>query len=433
MIPASSSTHPLAAERSPWLRGPIRVPAAPSVSAAALLLAAMARGESVLDNLDAGPGTAAVMELLPRLGARLDRHGERIHVQGIGVGGFLAPEAPIDLPPLGEAGLLVLALLAAHDFETRFTGCMAAPMTDALLDFLQRNGSRIGRHGTDLVTRAPRFGLPLDLALPPGAGPLALPFLLQALVTTGTSVLQTPETGSAAEALLAGFGGRLAATPGDDATRLAVEGMAPLRAQALSLPADPGLAAYPAVAALIAPDSEITVPGLALDHDRMALLDALQMLGGDIRLDPAERGAGVDLRIVHGPLTGTVIPAALGIAPEDFAILAVAAAFASGETLIEGLGHGARRLTLSRALRANGVDCEERAEGLAVRGARRVPGGGSVAVRLDPRLAMAFLVLGMGADRPVTIDDGEVMAQLFPGFVASFEHVGASFAAGGAA
>ena len=423
----------LTAERSPWLRGPIRVPGDAAASRLALLLAAMARGESVIESLSGSPDIPPLIAAIEQLGVHIARHGARWHVEGIGVGGFLAPAGPIDVSAMGEGALLLIALLAAHDFESRFTGVPASAWIDALLDFIHRNGSRVERDGTNVMVRAPRFGVPLDLALPPGASALQPPLLLQSLVLTGTSVLHLPEPGGdAAEGVLAAFGAKITDTAEETGTRVAVEGMAPLRALAFGVPGDPVLAAFPAVAALIAPDSEITVEALSLNHSRLAVLDALQMLGSDIALEAPKRPARdtADLVARYSKLTGTVIPADLGIDLDDFAILAVAAAFAEGETLLEGLSEGQKRLSLSRALRANGVPCEERPQGLAITGRARVPGGGKLFGRLDPKLSMSFLVLGMAADKPVTIDDGGVMAELFPGFAAAFEHVGASFSTG---
>ena len=412
------------------MRGPIRLPGDPLASALALILAAMARGESVIENLSSGPAANAVVAALRQCGAHLAERSGRWHVQGIGIGGFLAPTGPIDLAGTGDAGTLLLGLLGAHDFDTRISHAAALPMTEALLDFLRRGGARAERSGEDIALRAPRFGIPLDLALSSEAHGLIAPLLLHALVTTGTSSLHLPAgLHDPAEGLLTLFGARLGAETADDVTRLALEGMAPLRAQALAVPGDSRLAAYPAVAALIAPDSEITISSVALQPGGLGLLDALALLGGDITVGEARRGAA-DIVVRHGPLTGTTLPADLGIAPEDYPILAVAAAFAEGETLLEGLGEGVRRLALTRALRANGVECVEQAGGLLIRGKRKVPGGGNILTRLDPKLAMAFLVLGMAADRPVTIDDGAAMADLFPGFTAAFEHVGASFSDG---
>jgi 3-phosphoshikimate 1-carboxyvinyltransferase len=436
MIEASMSPIPLIAGRSPWLRGPIRLPGDPAQSQLALILAAMARGESVVENVCKDISVNAVMQALGQLGVPISHTNERWHVQGIGVGGFLAPEARIDLGKTGSGALLLIALLAAHDFETEFAGVAPTPMNEALLDFLRRNGVRVERSGETVTVRAPRFGIPLDLALSAEAHALIAPLLLHCLVVTGRSTLHLPEGATdPAEGLLALFGAKLGVSTEATGVHLSLDGMAPLRAQALAVPGDPALAAYPAVAALLAPDSELTMESVALNTGGMALLDALALLGGDISLGQAKRGGhGVaDITARHGALLGTTIPADLPIGPADYPILAVTAAFAEGETVFEGLGEGPHRLALTKALRANGVDCVEQRGGLLVRGQKRVPGGGNIGGRLDPKLAMSFLILGMAADKPVTIEDGAVMSQLFPGFVAAFEHVGASFSVGSAA
>lgn len=429
MIPASIPKVPLSAERSPWLRGRIQLPGDPALSAAALILAAMARGESVLDNIG-GAQAEAVAAILRRLGARIDQRPGGWHVQGIGTAGFLTPDGPFDLGATGEAAPLLLGLLGGHDFCSELTGLAGTPNAGPLLDFIARNGGQVEREGDTVRVRAPRFAIPFDLALSQEAQALVAPLLLLALVTAGRSTLHLPEgVRDPIEDLMVPFGARLGAATEGEFTRMMLDGMLPLRAQALTLPGDPTLAVYPAVAALIAPDSEVTLSTVALQPRGLALLDALALLGAEIAIGEVRRG-GADIIVRHSALVGTAIPAGLGIAPEDFPILAVAAASAEGETLLDGLGEGIRRLALTRSLRANGVECVEQQGGLLVRGKPRVPGGGNVITRLDPKLAMAFLVLGMAAEKPVTIDDGAAMQDLFPGFTEAFEHIGASFSVG---
>jgi|GEM_PF-4128503 len=436
MTEASKPLIPLTAERSPWLRGPVRLPGDPAQTGLALILAGLARGDSIVDRPGSAPAVDAIIDALGQLGARIERVERRLHVRGTGLGAFLPAAGPIDLADAGAGGLLLIAALAAHGFTSRFVNIGADPMRGALLDFLERNGARIERNGDVLSLYPPRFPIPLDLALSGEARALIAPLLLHCALVVGRSSLHLP-TGitDPAEGLLAQFGVRLAAESGDGVTRVVVEGMAPLAAQSLTIAGDPSLAVFPAVAALIAPDSEIVVESVALNHGSLALLDALVLLGGDVGIAEArEGGAGLaDITARHGKLVGTTIPASLGIAPDDYAILTVAAAFAEGETIFEALGEGAHRLILTRALRANGIHCVEQRGGLMVRGKPRAPGGGKVDTQLDPKLAMSFLVLGMGADQPVTIDDGAAMSTLFPDFVSALEHVGGSFSTGAGA
>lgn len=428
----TNSPVPLAASRSPWLRGTVRVPGDRTASRLALVLAALSRGESTLEHLAGGPDIAALAAALRRLGPALSQSGDSWTVQGFGPGCLLAPDGPIEIAPLGEAALMLIAILGIQSFETTLTGYVPTPMAEALLDFLHRTGTHVGRTESGLTLRGPRFALPLDLRLPREALGLKTPLLLAALLTRGTSILRLPAESDPAEDLCTSFGAAIAAAPDDEGPRLMVEGLAPLRATRISVPSDPVLAAFPAVAALIAPDSEIAVDTVSLSVERMAVLDALKLMGADIAMPPAKAGGRdtADLLARHGKLRGTLIPADLGVSAEDFPILAVAAAFAEGETLFEGLTETGKRLNLTRALRANGVECEEREVGLAVRGAPRIPGGGNVITRLDPKLAMAFLVLGLAADKPVSVDDGAVMAEIFPDFVRGFEHIGCRFTAG---
>jgi len=426
MPQSSLPPTPLTAERSPWLRGPVRVPGEPGLSHLALVLAALARGDSVLEGLAAGPATRAVARLLDGLGAGVTERAGRWHVQGIG--GLLAPLGPLDFSELGAAAPLLLALLAAHAFDSRVEGLAPGPPVDDLLAFLRAAGTRAVDEDGALRLRGARFAVPLDVTLPPAALALREPLYIGALCAAGTSLVHLPPgSAGAAELLLAGFGARLAVAEDAAGQRVEIAGLAPLRPQSFVAPADPVLAALPAIAALIAPDSEVTIPAVALAPDRLGLLVALARLGGDIAFTPGPRPGTADLRVRHSRLVGTRLPASLPIAAEDRPLLAIAAAFAAGETLIEGMAEGHHRLALTRALRDNGVECEEREGGLLVRGQPVVPGGGKVATRLDPKLAMGFLVLGMASREPVSIDDGGVMSALFPDFVAAFEHVGASF------
>jgi 3-phosphoshikimate 1-carboxyvinyltransferase len=429
MVQAPNPSTPLAAERSPWLRGSIRLPGDPVQSRLSLIAATLARGETVIDRLSESATTDALIASLRAGGGRIERVSGRWHVQGLGLPGPLAPLAPLELAAAGAAAPLLVALFGGQPFATQFSG-LAGGAGEMMLAFLAANGTRVGRDGDNATTEGPRFAVPFDLAPSAEAHELVQPLLLHGLLTTGRSRLRLPPgAADPAEALLAQFGAEIEANDSETGREVTIEGLTPLRAQALSMSGDAALAVYPLVAALIAPDSEVTVEGVSLSPGGLALLDALKRLGGDLTLEPVRRGVA-DIVARHGTLTGAVIPADLPIAADDFAILAVAAAFAEGETLLCGLREGHGRFALTRALRDNGVDCVEQAEGLIVRGQRRAAGGGKVAARLDPKLAMSFLVFGMASDRRVSIEDSSILAAAFPGFVSAFEHIGASFSEG---
>ena len=428
MVQPSSSPTPLIASRSPWLRGPVRLPGDPGLSALALLLAGLARGESRLDNLSRSSETAVMLAALGRLGVPVERDEGPCSVRGLG--GVLAPQAPIDLAGAGSGAGLLLGLLAAQDFETMFTHLDLTPGIESLLMFLAANGVKIGVADGGIAVRGPRFPVPLDLALGPGGEAIVLPLLLNAAMSIGTSSLKLPAGfRDPAVDLFGRFGAKLQTAPVERDLQLTLEGLPELGAQTLAIPGDARLAAFPAVAALIAPNSEVAIPDVALAPANLGPLEALMLMGANISYGVPVHGAA-ELTVRQGPLHGATIPAGLPLLPEDYPILTIAAAFAEGETLFEGLGEGARRLAITRALRDNGVDCIEQPHGLRVRGQPRVPGGGNIAARLDPRLAMAFLVLGLATDKPVSIEDGSVIDDLFPDFAGAFEHVGASLVPG---
>src|SRR5690348_16648541 len=116
-----SSLHPLAASRSPWLRGNVRVPGDRTASRLALVLAALSRGESTLEHLAGGPDMAALAAALRQLGPAVTQKGDSWTVRGMGIGCLLSPDGPIDVSALGEAGLMLIAILGVQDFEARLS------------------------------------------------------------------------------------------------------------------------------------------------------------------------------------------------------------------------------------------------------------------------------------------------------------------------
>jgi 3-phosphoshikimate 1-carboxyvinyltransferase len=261
--------------------------------------------------------------------------------------------------------------------------------------------------------------------------------LLAGLTIPGTTtVSESGEAPDHAERLLRSFGAHVASSI-DRAGIHTVEldGLPNLRAQRVEVPGDPSLAAFGMVAALIVPGSEVIIEQVSVNPTRSGLLGLLLEMGGDIEvLSPRLAGGEeiADLRVRHSTLRSIAVPAAAGpsIAAE-YAILAVAAAFAEGESRFEGLdllpaAERQRLLAVGQGLRANRVACELGPDSMTV-GGGRVPGGGRVITGHDHWLALGFLVLGMAADDQVTIDDQSAIDEHFPGFISSFEEIGASF------
>jgi 3-phosphoshikimate 1-carboxyvinyltransferase len=279
--------------------------------------------------------------------------------------------------------------------------------------------------------------VPLSYTLPVASAQVKSAILLAGLNTPGeTCVIEPIPTRDHSERMLAGFGAALAVEDSSQGRIIRLTGEATLRPQAIVVPGDPSSAAFPLVAALIVPGSDVTITNVGLNPTRAGLIKVLQAMGADIALGQQRMVGGepvADLIVRHSPLSGIEVP------PEgapsmidEYPILFVAAAFASGRTVMRGLEElrvkeSDRIAVMARGLQACGVACEELEDGLIVTGSggEPVPGGATIAASLDHRIAMSFAVLGLQARAAVTIDDARPVATSFPGFVAMMENLGA--------
>ncbi len=435
--------RPLATERSPWLRGVLRVPGDRAMSHLALILGAMARGETTIEGLNESADVFATGRAMQALGARIDNRAGRWHLMGIGVGGFLEPEDVLHFSSSSESLALCMGLIGPYDFISQFTGDPALAMRSqvATLAALQHFGvSKIAGigDGLPLSLRGARLPTPAEIELPTPSARLKAAMLLGALCIPGvTSITEPLPTRDHAERLLAAFGARLETRALEDGRRLIeIEGMTMLRAQHVPIPGDASAAAHAVVAGLIVPDSEILIEEVLVSPMRTGLIETLREMGGQIDIvRPRQVGSEklADVRVIQSRLHGVTVPAErLPAMVEEFPLLAVAAAAAEGETVIGGLDALADRDcnqvdAVIRALAANRVQARLEDGKLVIEGQGKIKGGGRVACQGDASIAMAFLVLGMAADLQVTVDDQSAIAQIYPDFVADFEKLGASF------
>ena len=436
------AARPLAAERTPWLRGRLELPGDAITADLALCCAALSRGTSMIEGAPSSRGIAALGEALAGLGVRVELDGARWYLTGLGAGGLLEPAAPLELRDSMLGSWLVMGLAGIYDFPTMVrTYELAAPrQTSQFLALLsefgiEATGDPAGHQ--PLALKGPELGVPVDLVLPPDAPAMKAASLLAALGIPGTSSFIEAAPGwDHAERMLAQYGAVLNITPAARGKRIEIAGLADLKAQQIAVPADPSLAAFGAVAASILPASEIEVGNVLVNPGRTAILSALVALGARIEVRNLRNLHGeevADLAIRHEGLKGIALGAQhveslIGELP----LLAVAAAFAEGETTFYLPQHlpmldRAHLAGLARGLVRCGVEAEAEEETFVVRGKGTVKGGAAVDTAEDPAMALAFLVLGMGADAPVTIPDESVIEERCPGFVERFENIGASF------
>ncbi len=409
------------------------------------MLSALAVGESVIEGLLEGEDVHATAAAMRAMGATAERHDDgRWHVWGVGVGGLLQPETALDMGNSGTSTRLLMGLIASHPITATFTGDASLskrPMgrvTEPLglmgADFTTSPGGRL-----PLTMRGLSPAVPITYTLPVASAQVKSAILLAGLNTPGIScVIEPVPTRDHSERMLQGFGADLMVETGAHGVRtISVRGEAELKPQNIIVPGDPSSAAFPVVAALLVPGSDVRINNVGMNPTRAGLVGVLQAMGGDITL--------VDERIVGGePVADLIVrySALCGVetAPEivpsmvdEFPVLFVAAAMAKGRSVFRGLEElrvkeSDRIAVMAQGLCAIGAKVEELPDGLMVegRGGDPFPGGVTVAARLDHRIAMSFAVAGMVSAAPVTIDDMAPVATSFPGFVGMLQSLGYS-------
>jgi 3-phosphoshikimate 1-carboxyvinyltransferase len=433
---------PLTARRTGPLTGRARVPGDKSTSIRALIFGALAVGETRISGLLEGEDVINSAQTLRDLGADVERRGGgewRVH--GVGVGGFREPAGKLDFGNSGTGCRLMLGAVAGCPITATFDGdasLRSRPMK-RVLDPLERMGARAtvsndGRLPLTLV--GARDPLPIVFRSPVPSAQLKSATLLAGLSAPGeTVVIEAEATRDHTEKMLTHFGAQIRVEhEGYHGRRITLTGQPELVPKPVMVPADPSSAAFPLVAALIAPGSEVIVEGVMMNPLRTGLFTTLKEMGASIELldTRIEGGEDVaDLRVRAGTLRGVEVPAERAPSMiDEYPVLAVAAAFAEGTTVMRGLKElrvkESDRLAATAALlRNNGVEVEVDGDDLIVHGKGRPAGGGVVTTHMDHRIAMSAMVLGVASEKPVQIDDGTFIATSFPGFVELMRSLGA--------
>ncbi|MDE2228479.1 MAG: 3-phosphoshikimate 1-carboxyvinyltransferase [Alphaproteobacteria bacterium] len=441
-----SSVTALSSGSSRPLRGRCRVPGDKSISHRALILGALAVGRTRIRNLLEGDDVLRTGAALKALGARIERDGKDTwSVQGVGTGGLVEPAEVLDFGNSGTGARLLMGAVATHPIVAFFTGdesLRRRPMA-RIIEPLTRTGARfVARDGGRLplaVVGAPS-PMPIAYTLPVPSAQVKSAVLLAGLNAPGeTTVIEPIATRDHTENMLRHFGASVEVVATETGgKRITLVGQPELKPADLTVPGDPSSAAFPVVAALLRPGSQITIEGVGINPLRAGLYRTLAEMGARIAFGK-ERIAGgervADVKVAAGALHGIEVPAARAPSMiDEYPVLAVAAAFAKGRTVMHGLGElrvkeSDRLAAIADGLQSCGVTVAVAGDTLTVDGKGAPPlGGARVAARLDHRIAMAFLVLGGAARKPVRIDDGETIATSFPGFVDLMNRLGARIA-----
>ena len=417
------------------LTGEAVVPGDKSISHRSLILGALAVGETKISGLLEGEDVLDTAKAMRAFGAEVIEHGNgNWSVHGVGVGGFAEPDQVIDCGNSGTGVRLIMGCMATTPITATFTGDASlnkrpmARVTDPIALFgAQSVGRSGGRLPMTIVGAQDPVAVRYETPMPSAQVKSAV--LLAGLNVPGqTVVVEKEATRDHTERMLAGFGAEISVRDTDEGREITLTGQPELKPQDIVVPRDPSSAAFPVCAALIVPGSDVLVPNIGLNPTRAGLFTTLKEMGADLTYENMREEGGepvADLRARFSPdLKGIEVdPARAASMIDEYPVLSVVASFAQGDTVMKGVKElrvkeSDRIDAMAKGLRLNGVEVDEGDEWWVVKGLGHgnVPGGATCASELDHRIAMSFMVMGMAAQKPVSVDDGGPIATSFPIF-----------------
>jgi 3-phosphoshikimate 1-carboxyvinyltransferase len=414
------------------VRGSLRVPGDKSISHRSIMLGALAEGTTVVSGFLEGEDTLATLAVFQAMGVNISRNNGQVSIEGVGLHGLKAPNAPLYLGNSGTSMRLLSGLMAGQNFSVEMTG-------DASLSHrpMRRVTKPLSLMGANIETA--EDGTPplkingnslqaINYDLPVASAQVKSAILLAGLYANGrTCVTEPAPTRDHTERMLAGF----AYSVVRDGNTICLEGGAKLQANSIDVPADISSAAFFIVAACIAKDSEISLQHVGINATRIGIINILQQMGADINLTNQHNVSGelvADIHIRSSKLHGIHIPPEqVPLAIDEFPAIFIAAACAEGETVLTDAAElrvkeSDRIQAMADGLNTIGINAEATPDGMIIQGGKIQ--GGIINSHGDHRIAMAFTIAALRASETITVTDCANVATSFPNFVKLAQQVG---------
>ncbi|NQY96010.1 MAG: 3-phosphoshikimate 1-carboxyvinyltransferase [Henriciella sp.] len=436
------TSHPVA-----QITGTLRAPGDKSCSHRALILGGLAAGTSEISGLLEGEDVLNTGRVMVALGAKVERVGDGAwRVTGVGPAGLKTPNVDLDFGNSGTGSRLMMGVVAGYPIEARFIGdaSLSGRPMGRVLDPLAEMGARFEASDgktMPLILTGKNDLQAIDYEPPHASAQVKSCILLAGLNADGeTKVREKRLTRDHSERMLRGFGAEVVSKRDGAANVVTIRGGQSLSAQETVVPGDPSSAAFLAAAAMISGRGGIVVEGMMSNDTRDGFYRAAALMGAHVGAEDVGDAAGerlIDMSFESADLKGTEIP--IELVPsmiDEFPILAVLAAQASGVTVVKGaeelrVKESDRIAAVVNMLRVNGVEVEETQDGFIVQGcAGAIPGGGLVETHHDHRIAMSALVMGTASQRPVSIDDASMIATSYPDFMEHMKELGGDLRSG---
>ncbi len=435
-------SHPLKATQSSALKGSVRVPGDKSISHRSLIFGALSIGQTRIRGLLEATDVLATAKAVEALGANVQKIGDEWVVTGNGVGGFKQPSEPLDFGNAGTGSRLMMGAVAGHNMKVEFTGdasLCSRPM-GRILNPLKLMGLNLSDPDSDRLPATLEGTddlLPITYKLPMPSAQVKSAVLIAGLHASGkTTVIEPKATRDHTERMLTHFGAKITKEETPEGLAITIEGDAELKGQDITVPGDPSSAAFLTAAAILCPDSEVTIEGILTNPTRFGFYETLIEMGANItlaneRIEGGEPVADIIVRSSH--LNGVPVPPERAPSMiDEYPVLSILASFANGETRMQGLEElrvkeSDRLAITAEGLTACGVNCSIEGDDLIVQGALTVPGDATIRTEMDHRIAMSFLIMGLRSEKPVTVDDVEMINTSFPTFMDLMKSLGANF------